>query len=261
MHIYIYINTELLEGEQRSPGRNTSPTGFGACSSTCCQWDGEDVPAPWERSNSHITYAVEEFLLSIIPNSVIVWSLQKNILKLVNRIACILVWVARRTTHGPYTNAGWSILMLWSETTMKPLSLLCCLLSTITRAYISQDLVKARRHEISIQSSPIVLKFDRWLGTSAAKPPVNFQSGDWSIFPNCKNSVGNSWVAKSEYRRYKYRLPIPVMGHIWWPGDSLWPQTVMMMVVEMMTHWPLGDPDANLKFQFSILFSWYLHIS
>ena len=29
------------------------PTGFGACSSTCCQWDGEDVPAPWEQSNSH----------------------------------------------------------------------------------------------------------------------------------------------------------------------------------------------------------------
>ena len=29
------------------------PTGLGACSSTCCQWDGEDVPAPWERSNSH----------------------------------------------------------------------------------------------------------------------------------------------------------------------------------------------------------------
>ena len=29
------------------------PTGFGACSSTCCQWDGEDVPAPWERSISH----------------------------------------------------------------------------------------------------------------------------------------------------------------------------------------------------------------
>ena len=29
------------------------PTGFGACSSTCCEWDGEDVPAPGEWSNSH----------------------------------------------------------------------------------------------------------------------------------------------------------------------------------------------------------------
>ena len=29
------------------------PTGFGACSSTCCQCDGEDAPAPWERSNSY----------------------------------------------------------------------------------------------------------------------------------------------------------------------------------------------------------------
>ena len=27
------------------------PIGFGACSSTCYQLDGEDVPAPWERSN------------------------------------------------------------------------------------------------------------------------------------------------------------------------------------------------------------------
>ena len=24
------------------------PTGFGAYSSTCCLWEGEDVPAPWE---------------------------------------------------------------------------------------------------------------------------------------------------------------------------------------------------------------------
>ena len=25
--------------------------GFSTCSSTCCQWDGEDGRAPWERSN------------------------------------------------------------------------------------------------------------------------------------------------------------------------------------------------------------------
>ena len=29
------------------------PPGFGACSSTSFQWDGEDVPVPWERWNSH----------------------------------------------------------------------------------------------------------------------------------------------------------------------------------------------------------------
>ena len=36
------------------------PTGFGTCSSTCCEWDGEDVPAPWERSNSHPPVRVQK---------------------------------------------------------------------------------------------------------------------------------------------------------------------------------------------------------
>ena len=36
------------------------PTGFGACSSTCCQWDGEDVPAPWEQWNSHPPVRVQK---------------------------------------------------------------------------------------------------------------------------------------------------------------------------------------------------------
>ena len=37
------------------------PPGFGAsCSSTCCQWDTEDVPAPWERSNSHPPVRVQK---------------------------------------------------------------------------------------------------------------------------------------------------------------------------------------------------------
>ena len=35
-------------------------TGFGACSSTCCQWDAEDVPAPWGRSNSHPPVRVQK---------------------------------------------------------------------------------------------------------------------------------------------------------------------------------------------------------
>ena len=90
--IYIYILTQSFWTGTKVIRRKhiVQPTGFGACSSTCCQWDGEDMPAPWERSNSHPparvqksvsinsnnrTYAVEEFL-SAIPNSVIVWSLQ-----------------------------------------------------------------------------------------------------------------------------------------------------------------------------------------
>ena len=96
LFIYIYILTHSFWAETRVIRRKhiIKPSGLGACSSTCCQWDGEDVPASWEPSNSHppfrvqnhvsihscsITYAVEEFLLSIIPNSVIAWSLQYNV--------------------------------------------------------------------------------------------------------------------------------------------------------------------------------------
>ena len=36
------------------------PTGFGAYSSTCCLWEGEDVPAPWEWVNSHPPVPVQK---------------------------------------------------------------------------------------------------------------------------------------------------------------------------------------------------------
>ena len=36
------------------------PTGSDAYSSTCCQWDGEDVPAPRERWNSHPPVRVQK---------------------------------------------------------------------------------------------------------------------------------------------------------------------------------------------------------
>ena len=94
MYIYIYIH---ILAQSFWTGTKVirrihivQPTGFGACSSTCCQWDGEDVPAPWERSNSHshfpvqksrtidlynTIYAVQEFS-PVVPNSVILWSLQ-----------------------------------------------------------------------------------------------------------------------------------------------------------------------------------------
>ena len=54
-HIYIYTLTQSFWTGAKVIRRKhiIQPTGFGACSSTCCQWDGEDVPAPWEWSNSH----------------------------------------------------------------------------------------------------------------------------------------------------------------------------------------------------------------
>ena len=98
VYIYIYILTQSIWTGTKVIGRKhiIQPTGFGACSSTCFQWDGEDMPAPWERSNSpppppvrvqkscvnqfiyscSVTYAAEEFLLSITPNSITVSSLQ-----------------------------------------------------------------------------------------------------------------------------------------------------------------------------------------
>ena len=54
-YIYTYISTQSYWTGTKVIRRKhiVQPTGFGACSSTCCQWDGEDVPAPWEWSNSH----------------------------------------------------------------------------------------------------------------------------------------------------------------------------------------------------------------
>ena len=62
MHIYIYILTQSFWMGTKVIRRKhiVQPTGFGPCSSTCCQWDGEDVPAPWERSNSHPPVRVQK---------------------------------------------------------------------------------------------------------------------------------------------------------------------------------------------------------
>ena len=61
IYIYIYIKTQSFWMGTKVIRRNhiIQPTGFGACSSTCCQWDGEDVSAPWERSNSHPSVRVQ----------------------------------------------------------------------------------------------------------------------------------------------------------------------------------------------------------
>ena len=92
IYICIYILTQSFWMETKVIKRKhiIQPTGFGACSSTWCQWDGEGVqghgsdqtPTLLFESKNHvsinsysITYAVEEFLSPKIPNSVIVWSL------------------------------------------------------------------------------------------------------------------------------------------------------------------------------------------
>ena len=55
IYVYIYILAQSFWTGTKVIRRKQiiQPTGFGVCSSTYCQWDGEDVPAPWERSNSH----------------------------------------------------------------------------------------------------------------------------------------------------------------------------------------------------------------
>ena len=60
--IYIYIYICLLTQSLWTGTKviRRKHTGFGACSSTCCQWDGEDVSAPWERSNCHPPVRVQK---------------------------------------------------------------------------------------------------------------------------------------------------------------------------------------------------------
>ena len=62
IYIYTYISTQSFWTGTKVIRRKhiVQPTGFGACSSTCCQWDEEDVPAPWERSNSHPPIRVQK---------------------------------------------------------------------------------------------------------------------------------------------------------------------------------------------------------
>ena len=62
IHIYTYILTQSFWTGTKIIRRKhiVQPTDFGACSPTCCQWDGEDVPAPWERSNSHPPVRVQK---------------------------------------------------------------------------------------------------------------------------------------------------------------------------------------------------------
>ena len=62
-YIYIYILTHSFWTGTKVIRKKhiIQPTGFGACISSCCQWDG-DVPAPWERSNSHPPIRVEKLV-------------------------------------------------------------------------------------------------------------------------------------------------------------------------------------------------------
>ena len=61
IYIHIYQHKNFWMGTKVNRRKHIiQPTGVGACSSTCCQWDGEDVPAPWERSNSHPPVRVQK---------------------------------------------------------------------------------------------------------------------------------------------------------------------------------------------------------
>ena len=63
-HTYIYtciLTQSFWTGTKAIKRKHiVQPTGIGACSSTCCQWDGEEVPAPWEQSNSHSPVRVQK---------------------------------------------------------------------------------------------------------------------------------------------------------------------------------------------------------
>ena len=61
-NVYIYILTQSFWTGTKVIRRKhiIQPTGFGACSSTCCQWDGEDVPVPWQWTNSHPPVRVQK---------------------------------------------------------------------------------------------------------------------------------------------------------------------------------------------------------
>ena len=85
---YIYINTELLDGNQGHQEETHHPTHrfrylFNGMERMCQRHGSDQTPTLLFESKNHvsinsynITYAVEELLLSVIPNSVIVWSLQ-----------------------------------------------------------------------------------------------------------------------------------------------------------------------------------------
>ena len=63
---YIYILTQSFWTGTKVIRKKhiIQPTGFDAYSSTCCQWDGKDVPAPWERSNSQPPVRVQKSCVS-----------------------------------------------------------------------------------------------------------------------------------------------------------------------------------------------------
>ena len=52
------------------------------------------------------------------------------------------------------------------------------------RTYLLQNLVKCRSREIRVLTSPIALKFDRHIGSSATEMPVKFQNDTISITSN-----------------------------------------------------------------------------
>ena len=112
IYIYIYINTELLDGNQGHQKQNTwfnpqvsalVPRPVVNGMERMCQRHGSDqTPTLLFESKNHVsinlynkTYAVEEFL-SVIPNSVIVWSLQYNFFATIDRYS-VMTGMYRRS--------------------------------------------------------------------------------------------------------------------------------------------------------------------
>ena len=61
IYIYIYINTELLHGNKGHQKETYHPTHrFRRLFLNLLSLDGEDVPAPWERSNSYAPVRVQK---------------------------------------------------------------------------------------------------------------------------------------------------------------------------------------------------------
>ena len=64
VHTYIFTQSFWTGTKVIRRKHIVQPTGFGACSSTCCQWDGEVVPAPWERWNPHPPVRVQKLCVN-----------------------------------------------------------------------------------------------------------------------------------------------------------------------------------------------------
>ena len=134
-------------------------------------------------------------------------------------------WVAQWTTLcgwlGDLYNLGWSIYAVARNDDKTFMSLMCCLFSTITRAYILGSQV--------LKAQDFYFKFSNhfeigWLGTSVACQLLKrlVQFSELHTFVKCRKICWRFIGHKTDYSRCKCGLPVPFMGHIWWQGIRLW---------------------------------------